>query len=408
MNKMLSWRVGCLSAVLVAVGCGGNSPVSNLNPSSSPVQFSAQAGQIYIPDTSIALKEDIGLRSHTNHIIFFPEAKSFAGPSGLSPAQLRSAYGVPATGGSGVIAIVDAYNYATALNDFNVFATQFGLPKETSTNVTASTNQVFQVVYASGTKPTNNGGWAQEMALDIEWAHAMAPNAKIVLVEAASNSNANLIQAENVAKSLAGVKQVSNSWGGTESASLYTSYDSVFVQPNVVFFASGGDTGGQRNWPALSSNVVAVGGTTLKMSGTTYLGETAWSGTGCGPSAYEARPAFQSVVQGLVGTHRGSDDISAIADPNTGVSVYDSTAVRGVSGWLVFGGTSVACPVVAGIANNSGVTHTGSQDQNEKFYASIGSSSYHDVLSGTAGSFSSGTGWDFPTGVGTPNGLTGF
>ena len=118
----------------------------------------------------------------------------------MSPNKIRGAYGLPATGGGGIIAIVDAYHYATALNDFNKFSTQFGLPTEPSTNVLSGTNKVFQVVYASSFQPQVNCGWGQEAALDIEWAHAMAPGAKIVLVEAASNSFSDLFNAVDVAR----------------------------------------------------------------------------------------------------------------------------------------------------------------------------------------------------------------
>lgn len=380
---------------------------------------------VLIPLTSIGAPGDAGFLSHTNHMLYigpWTHGKSateplfslmngpaalLASPSGYGPAQIRGAYGVPSTGGSGVICIVDAYNYASALNDFNVFSAQYGLPQETSTNVTASTNQHFQIVYASGTKPTNNGGWAQEEALDIEWAHAMAPNAKIVLVEAASNSNTNLYNAEKVAAGIAGCREVSNSWGGGESSGE-TSSDSNFVHAGVVFFASSGDTGGAKEYPAASPNVIACGGTSLSVSGSnTRSSETAWSGTGCGPSAYEARPSWQSVISSIVGSARGIADISADADPNTGVAVYDSTRYSGLSGWLVFGGTSVACPVLAGIHNNES-TISDTTTEHTHIYGLLGTSNYYDVTSGTAGSYSARAGWDFPTGVGSPNGVGGL
>src|SRR5262249_23737160 len=152
----------------------------------------------------------------------------------------------------------------TALNDFNVFAAQFGLPQETSTDPRASSNKVFQVVYASGKQPRSNCGWAQEAALDIEWAHAMAPSAKIVLVEAASSSFANLFAAVDVASNLPGVTEVSMSWGGSEFSGE-TSADSHFPQNNgIVYFASSGDTGGQVIYPGASPLVVACGGTSVR------------------------------------------------------------------------------------------------------------------------------------------------
>ena len=363
---------------------------------------------VVVPQSSMESDEMVGRTVHTNHVISDRPKTRAASPQGLSPDQIRGAYGVPSSGGSGAIAIVDAYHYPTSLNDFNVFANQFGLPTETSSNSTASTNTQFQVVYASGSQPAIDTGWAQEAALDIEWAHAMAPNAKVFLVEAASSAYTDMMAAVTVAKTLTGVKQVSMSFGGTEASSLYTSYNNVFLQNGVAFFASGGDTGGQKSFPALSVNVVAIGGTHLVVSGNSYVSESAWSGTGCGLSSYQSRPSFQSGVSSIVGTKRGGDDISAVADPNTGVSVYDSTASGGYVGWLVFGGTSVACPMVAGIANTSGASRASSNAQNTAIYAQLGTSSFHDVTSGRAGSNRSRAGYDLPTGVGTPNGLAGF
>lgn len=400
------------AAVLFVVGCGGNSP-ADTSSMLRVADTSARQGQDYRMDPNIVvpsttLPQPAGFM-HTNHLIYAKGgiAPNSATPQGLVPAQMRAAYGVTASG-SGTIAIVDAYHYNTSLNDFNAFSTQFGLPTEPSTNATASTNAHFQVVYAAGKKPRADSGWALEAAMDIQWAHAMAPNAKIVLVEAASNSTTNLIQANNVAKALAGVKQVSNSWGGGESSTIYSTYDSTFLQNGVAFYASGGDTGGSKSWPSLSSNVVAVGGTTLTMSGNTRVSETVWSGTGCGLSSYEARPSFQDTIQSIVGSHRGADDIAADADPNTGASVYTTTSYQGFTGWLVVAGTSLSCPVIAGCANASGTNRASSQAQCAAFYAGIGSSNFHDITSGSAGSFSALVGWDYPTGVGTPNGLGGF
>src|SRR5262249_16338236 len=149
----------------------------------------------HVPDTTVENPADRGLMGHTNHLILVAPAGGLGPGGGMTPDQLRSFYGMPATGGGSMIAIVDAFHYPTALSDFNTFSRQFGLPEETSTNATASTNTVFQVVYAGNRQPRTNGGWAQEAALDIEWAHAMAPGAKIVLVEAATNSFSSLFAA---------------------------------------------------------------------------------------------------------------------------------------------------------------------------------------------------------------------
>lgn len=228
----------------------------------------------------------------------------------------------------------------------------------------------------------------------------MAPNAKIVLIECASNSSADLYKGDDLAASISGVRQCSNSWGGSEYSGE-TTQDSHFNHTGVTYFFSSGDTGGARSYPAASPNVVAVGGTSLSLNGNVYVSERAWSGAGCGPSLYEPKPSFQSALS-APGTKRGIADISAVADPNTGV------LVRWNSGWYIFGGTSVACPIIAGIANASGTSQTGALALNARFYSKVGTAAFHDVKSGLAGTFSAGAGWDYPTGVGSPSGLTAF
>lgn len=373
-------------------------------------------GNVFVPGTSIELPEDVGVRAHTNHKIFMGPAHGVGsagglGPSGgMTPNQLRAFYGVPnaATTGSGVIVIIDAYDYPTALGDFNVFSSQFGLPLESSTSATASTNKVFQVVYAGGKKPRANAGWGQEAALDIEWAHAMAPNAKIVLVEANSNSNADLYKAVDVAATIAGVKQVSMSWGGSDSSGE-TSYESHFNRTGPIFFASSGDTGGKVIYPSCSQYVVAVGGTSVATdSNGNFTGESAWSSGGGGTSAYVAKPSWQVGVTGT-GTRRSVPDISSDADPNTGVAVYDSTAYQGYKGWMVFGGTSVSSPCMAGMLNATGKTYTSTTAFLSTLYTNFTNTSsiFRDITSGNNG-FPAQVGWDFATGVGTPLGASSF
>ena len=366
---------------------------------------------VMIPETSLESPEDIGVRAHTNHMLKLGHPEGGLGPGGgMSPAQIRSFYGMGSTGGSFAIAIVDAFDYPTALNDFNVFATQFGLPLETSTNVTASTNQVFQIVYENGTKPAGNCGWNQEEALDIEWAHAMAPSAKIYLVEAASTSFTDLFHAIDVASGLASVKEVSLSWGGSEFSGE-TADDSHFPQTNgIVYFAASGDTGGQVIYPSASPNVVACGGTTVNTnSAGAFTSEQTWSGSGGGSSTREARPSYQASISSLVGTHRGIPDMASDANPSTGVSVYDSTPCQGLSGWLVFGGTSVATPTLAGEVNLAGHFEVGGNSELTVVYSKLGTSAFRDITSGSrAGRNSARVGWDFVTGVGTPQGTSGI
>lgn len=405
---MKKLTIACIGAVVssLLVGCGGAGNAVDGGSVANAANVNGTHGQDYghiVPDSSVEHGKDAGHLMHTNHLIsLINGARPMATPAGFSPQTIRSAYGLPSTGGSGTIVIVDAYHDPYALADFNAFSSQYGLPQETSTNVNASTNQHLQVVYASGSKPRTNSGWSQEADLDIEWAHAMAPNAKIVLVEAASNSSANLYAAQDVAATIAGAQQCSNSWGGGESSSE-TSSDSHFNHAGVTYFVSSGDTGGVQNYPAASPNVVAVGGTSLFVDGSGHrTSETVWNGTGCGPSAYETRPAWQNGVSTVVGTKRGIADVAAVADPNTGV------AVRWNGGWYVFGGTSVACPMIAGIVNLSGTNRGGATAENTQIYAGLGSANFYDVTSGSAGSFSAKAGYDFPTGVGSPIGLGGF
>jgi kumamolisin len=370
---------------------------------------------IQIPDSSVEHPGERGVAAHTNHLIRIgPDAVGSA-PRGETPSSIASVYSLTnlQAAGAGVIVIVDAYHYPTALNDFNVFANQFGLPREISTDPLNANNQVFQVVYASGSKPRSNCGWAQEAALDIEWAHAMAPNAKIVLVEAASNGFADLFQAVDVASAVANTQEVSMSWGGSEFSSE-ASNDGHFTHPGIVYFAASGDTGGATIYPGVSPNVVAAGGTRINRNGAgVFVSETGWSGSGGGPSKYESRPAYQDIVQTIVGGARGVPDYSFDADPNSGVSVYDSTSCKGASGWMVFGGTSVASPALSGIINSAG-SNTSSAAELSLLYQSVGnngltinSTNFRDILSGTAGSFSAKTGWDFVTGIGSTLTLSG-
>src|SRR5262245_7184335 len=361
---------------------------------------------IHVPDSSIEQPGDQGQKAHTNHVISLRGGKPQAGggPSGLSPQQIWSAYNIASDepGGTGTIAIVDAFDYPTAVSDFNLFSDQFGLPK-----VDGNNQPLIQVAYPKG-RPRQNCGWAQEAALDIEWAHAMAPNAKIVLVLAKSNSFSDLFAAVNYAEGLPGVAQISMSWGGSEF-STEASNDSTF-NGNLTYFAASGDTGGKTIYPGVSPKVVAAGGTTLVLNGNTVVSETGWSGSGGGSSKYEPRPAFQNAISGIVGNSRGVPDFSFDADPQTGVSVYDSTSCHGLVNWMVFGGTSVSAPSLAGIVNLA--AHNNGSNELAILYNGYGSdldyyNNFRDITSGSAGSFTAASHWDFVTGVGSNLGLIG-
>jgi subtilase family serine protease len=285
-----------------------------------------------------------------------PKPFASANPTGLSPAQIAAAYGFSAslTAGTGkTIAIVDAYDDPAAESDLNTFSSQYGLPACTTAN------GCFQKVnQTGGTKyPRKDGGWALEISLDVQWAHAIAPGAKILLVEASSNSFTNLLAAEDYAKTHA--QYVSNSWGGSESSGQ-TAYDSHFVQSGVSFFVSSGDSGLPAQYPSSSPNVISVGGTTLTFNADgTLASETGWSSGGGGCSKYETATAAQSGFSGYAQANcagkRATPDISLDADPNSGVSVYDSTPYTGQSGWWTVGGTSASAPMWAGRSAVAGV-----------------------------------------------------
>jgi subtilase family serine protease len=276
-------------------------------------------------------------------------------PVGLTPAQMKTAYNfsTSATAGAGMtIAIVDAYDLPTAENDLNVFSKQFSLPTCTTAN-----GCFKKVNQTGGTKyPRYNSGWGLEIALDIEWAHAIAPGAHILLVEASSNSFANLLAAEDYAAGHA--NYVSNSWGGNESSGE-TSYDSHFSHSGVSFFVSAGDAGLPAEYPSSSPNVISVGGTHLTLnSDGSIKDETGWSSGGGGCSKYESATSVQSGFSeyAQVGCNgkRATPDVSLDADPNSGAAVYDSSNYQGQKGWYQVGGTSLSSPMWAGRAAVSG------------------------------------------------------
>ena len=328
-----------------------------------------------------------------------------ATPSGYGPADLQSAYKLPsATAGSGrTVAIVDAYDDPTAEADLGVYRAQYGLPACTTAN------GCFKKVNQNGGKsyPRKNGGWAQEISLDLDMVSAICPNCHILLVEAKSASFANLGAAVNQAAKTPGVVAISNSYGGSDAAD--SSYGSYYNHPGIAVTASSGDSGYGASYPASSHYVTAVGGTSLNTaSNSRGWSETAWSGAGSGCSSYNA--ALSGAASFGTGcANRAEADVSAVADPATGVAVYDSTAYQGYVGWMVFGGTSVASPVIASVYGLAG--NTGSIDNN---YPYAHASSLFDVTSGSNGSCSTSqwcnarSGWDGPTGLGTPNGLGAF
>jgi subtilase family serine protease len=359
------------------------------------------------------------------------QAQSFsaATPSGFTPAQIRGAYGINnimfgSVAGSGLgqtIAIVDAYDDPRFLNssaagfsssDLTRFDQQFGLPDPPSFTKVNEYGSLSGLPGIDPAGPGNaQGNWELEEALDVEWAHAIAPGSSIVLVECNSSSGSDMYQGVITAAGLPGVSAVSMSWGSGEFSSEHL-FDGDFTTPaghqGVTFVASTGDAGSPGEYPAYSPNIVAAGGTTLSLgSGGSYKTETGWTGSGGGISAFEARPAFQAAVQNT--GHRTTPDLSFDANPSTGVAVYDTYNGTIASPWEQIGGTSVSAPCLAGlfaIANQGraawGLTTLNGQSQTLPALYSVPSSDFHDVTSGSNGSFKAGAGYDEVTGLGTP------
>jgi subtilase family serine protease len=321
-------------------------------------------------------------------------------PSGYSPADLRSAYKVTGTGASStIIAIVDAFGYPNAERDLGTYRTQFGLPACTTAN------GCFKKVNQRGVQgsyPATNTGWSQETALDLDMASAMCPGCTLLLVEADSATFQNLATAVNTAAAM-GAHAISNSYGGGESGS--STFEPFYNYAGIAVTVSSGDGGFGVEFPASSPHVTAVGGTSLvRSSNSRGWSESAWSGAGSGCSTVYAKPSWQT-DSGCA--RRTVADVSAVADPNTGVAVFGPANSRS-SAWLVFGGTSVAAPLIAGIYGVNGTAVNHGNDP----YRHV--SSLNDVTSGSNGSCGGSylctavAGYDGPTGLGTPIGITAF
>jgi kumamolisin len=399
--------------------------MGHLQTSNAKQVYTTPEGTYIIPDASISSPLDAGKVMHTNLIKFKPNAYNSAGlPSNCeTPASIACIYGltpkVPGcpingttalpTGGWGAIALVEAYHYGNAENDLNTFSAQFGLPPCTQAN------GCFTIVYASGTQPPTNPETDDEHVLDIEWAHAMAPLAKIIMVEANSSSHDDLLAAVDVAS-----LYVANAGGGmvsfSHSSAEYpgeTNDDVHFQTPGVVYFASSGDDSAPANYPASSPYVIAAGGTSIVRDNRgNFIGETAWStdpsvpnGGSGGPSLYEPRPSYQNSVMKIVGMSRGTPDISFNANPKTGVCTYSSSH----GGWFQDGGTSVSAPALAGIINSAGYRARSSHEALTYIYTNALKNYHaywHDILQGNNG-YPALAGYDFTTGLGSPLGYGG-
>jgi subtilase family serine protease len=343
--------------------------------------------------------------------------------AGYIPAQLQSAYALQtasaADGRGETVAIVDAYDDPKAISDLDTYRRTFGLGGCTvsppaATGCTFTDGATVRKVSQTGTTayPRGNTSWGQEISLDLDMVSAICPRCNILLVEATTNSIANLGIAEVEAASL-GANAISNSYGASEFSGE-TADDVNYDHPGIAVTASTGDSGYGVEWPAASPYVTAVGGTSLKTASTARgWTETAWTGAGSGCSAYEPQPTWQTIgAITSVCAKRATADVSAVADPNTGVSVYDTYAsfLFGSSGWLVFGGTSVASPIIASVYALAGNT---SQAPGFPYSHTL---SLNDVTSGSNAGLigcgndlcTAGVGWDGPTGLGTPNGIAAF
>jgi subtilase family serine protease len=320
-------------------------------------------------------------------------------PSGYGPADIQSAYGLSATAGSGkTVAIIDAYNDPAAESDLAVYRKQYGLAPCTAAN------QCFRKVNQTGGSvlPKDDAGWATEISLDLDMVSATCPACKILLVEATTASMANLAAAVNYAATQKPAA-ISNSYSSADTAQT-----AAYNHPGIAITASTGDSGYGMGAPATFTAVIAVGGTTLRKStNARRWTETAWSGAGSGCSTINAKPSWQTSVTQCAG--KSAADVSAVADPNTGVAVYDSTAFLGAKGWQAFGGTSAAAPIIASVYAMSGNTAGYPASYTWAHPAGL-----NDVTSGSNGTCKtsilcrSTAGWDGPTGLGTPKGTSSF
>ncbi len=315
------------------------------------------------------------------HPMYISQLVSPLAFSGYTPSDIRTAYNLPSSGGNGTtIAIIDAYDAPTITSDLAVFSSLYNLPAPNASNFEIKKMQSVINV---------NSSWTLETCLDVEWAHAIAPDAKILLVEAVSESDYDLLSAVDYATNQTGVVAVSMSWGGPEDGTIH---DSHFNKPGITFFASSGDDGAGVMWPAVSANVVAVGGTTLNQNSDGTFSETAWNGSGGGVSSFVAMPAYQTSF-GLNYSKRAVPDVSYDADLATGVRVCRN------NNWYLVGGTSAGAPQWAAIyALGLSATNTNLYGKAKSAY----SSHFRDITSGSNGGYNATTGYDLVTGLGSP------
>jgi len=415
----------------------------------SPVEFAEPEGEGSAPVIVGASTEPSGPRASAMRALVQPSAATGVTPSAttvvatvFSPAQIRAAYGLPALvttnptpaqaaamGAGQTIYIVDAYHDPNAAAELAAFNTKFGLPGCTTKPATSplapasKTGCEFIVAYSSATGgmtstvPAYNASWSTEIALDVQWAHATAPYARIVLIEAPDSGISSMSEAIRVANNM-GPGAVSMSFGAIEG-SWMTNFDTVFSGANMSYFAATGDSGAGVAWPSVHKNVIAVGGTTLAYDGVNARSETSWSGTGGGMSAYVAAPTYQTSMVPGMGTvaRRMVADVAFNADPRTGQYTAVQNPGATVAKWMSVGGTSLSTPQWAGISAIVNATRVLNSkvalaDMHPALYSQIStapatySSAFADISLGSDGTCVTCTakvGYDQLSGLGTPN-----
>lgn len=381
------------AVVALAVGVAGTMPAA-----AAPGTSTRAACRISFPGEARCLAEyRTGGGAH--RLAVSPNAA----PDGFGPADLRSAYKLPAKGGTGTVAIVDAYGYPTAEKDLAAYRKQYGLPACT---VKSGCLRVVNQQGRTSPLPEGDPGWGVETALDLQMASAACPSCKLLLVQGDDASLEALGAAVDTAVKL-GATVVSNSYG-TDEFNGMSDYAKHYTHPGVPILASSGDDGfTAASFPAVLPGTIAVGGTSLaKAKNARGWKESAWEGAGSGCSAYVDKPAWQKDKNcGM----RTTADVSAVADPDTGVAVYDTYGLGADAGWLVVGGTSASSPYVAGVIALAGHAKTVTP---KKLYGEP--KAFFDAVGGSNG-YCGGDylctglkGYDAPTGLGTPNGITPF
>jgi len=378
---------------------------------------------LFIAVTSSAQSDDANIKAHPHFMSARVENGATRLPPFETPTSLACIYGlvsqvVPGcpvrgttalpTGGSGIIAVIGAFDYPTALQDLNVFSKRFGVPP------CNSANPCFQKVYATGVQPPTDGLWAANAAAVIEYAHAFAPDATVILVEGATDTFPSLTRAIKVAHQIiathGGKGQIILPFGALEWGGE-TAVDPLFTAPGVVYLsASASGINGFIEYPAISPNVIAVGGTAVlrdpQGNVTDERAAGLWTG---GTSRFEARPTYQDIVQEFVGANRGVPDVSFAADAFvTPMLMYDSTDSGGFVGWQYTGHAGFGEAVWASIFSRNGNVANSTAEELAILYGDMGNTSaLRDITWGAVRGIRARNGWDFLTGVGVPVGLQG-